>query len=63
MNRYLVLVTSVTPLEALAIAGDFNGHVSPHSQDFSRYHCKYYYGTRNRERVRVLDLCGATDLI
>ena len=61
-EQILVLVTSVTPSEPLVIAGDFNGHVSQYSQDFSRHHGKYCYGTRNRERVRVLDLCPTTDL-
>ena len=61
-EQLVVLVTSVAPSKTLVIAGDFNGHVSQHSQGFSRHHGGYGYGTRNQEVMRIPDLCVATDL-
>ena len=61
-EQMLVLVTSVAPLETLVIAGDFNSPVGQHIQDFSPHPGGYDYGTRNQERMRILDICAATDL-
>ena len=61
-EQLLVLVTSVASSETLVIAGDFNSHVGQHSQGFSQHHSGYGYGAWNQERMRILDLCAATDL-
>ena len=58
----LVLVNSVAESETRVIAGDFNGHVGQHSQGLSWHHGGCAYGTWNQERMRILDLCAATDL-
>ena len=57
----LVLFTSIAPLAILVMAGGFNGHVGQHSQEFSRHHGGYGYGTQNQEGMSISDLCAAPD--
>ena len=60
-EQLLVLFTSIAPLEIIVIGEGFNGHVGQHCQEFSRHHGGYGYGTRNQERMSILNLCAATD--
>ena len=43
------------------MAGGFNGNVGQHSQEFSRHHGGYGYGTQNQEGMSISDLCAAPD--
>lgn len=60
-EQLLVLFTSIAPLVILVMAGGFNGHVGQQSQEFSRHHGGYGYGTRNQEGMSISDLCAAPD--
>lgn len=59
----LNILSNVSDNEFLIIGSDLISPVGIDSNGFEGMHCEHGYGARNDERIRILDLCMATDLL
>lgn len=57
------VVSKVSPMETLAICGDFNGHIGRDSDGFEGVHGGHGLGERNQEGERILEFATAHDLV